>query len=267
MTPKPSEGSAPVKREAISRSNSEPQGRAFWDEVKPLLECKLDPKHIHKPNGRFGPKGDYIQGWHAIAEANRIFGYGNWSYEIDLRQDDIREVKNAKGEQQWQAAYTCVCTVTVLDVTRQDVGFGSGFAKNIGDAIEGATKEAATDALKRALRTFGNPFGLALYDNTRANVGVDTPNHAAEGLRDAWEDGVLDSLPEDPSPETLAEGYAETMLAEIEAYKQLKALTHYYNRHKEHLAFVQEHLPAAYEGLASAFRRKREELTPEGKAA
>jgi hypothetical protein len=55
-------------------------------------------------------------------------------------------------------------------VTRQDVGFGSGFAKGVGDAIEGATKEAATDALKRAARTFGNIFGLALYDKSRANV-------------------------------------------------------------------------------------------------
>ena len=31
-------------------------------------------------------------------------------------------------------------------------------------------KEAETDARKRALMTFGNPFGLALYDKTQANV-------------------------------------------------------------------------------------------------
>jgi ribosomal protein S5 len=60
----------------------------------------------------------------------------------------------------------------VGEVTRQDVGFGSGFAKMVGDAIEGATKEAATDALKRAARTFGNIFGLALYDKSRANVSA-----------------------------------------------------------------------------------------------
>lgn len=147
-----------------------------WDEAKPLLEAKLDPAHVKKPEGRFGPKGDYIEGWHAIAEANRIFGHDGWSYTIkSLTRDDLREGTDSKGQTQWQAAYTCIVTVQVDQVTREDVGFGSGFAKHPGDAIEGATKEAVTDALKRALRTFGWPFGLALYDKARANVGRDAP--------------------------------------------------------------------------------------------
>lgn len=146
-----------------------------WEAIKPLLDAKLDPAHV-KPPSKFGPKGDYIEGWHAIQEANRIFGHGGWSYVIkSLEKDALAEGKNGKGEPQWQAAYTCIVTVTVGDVTREDVGFGSGFSKQVGDAIEGATKEAVTDALKRCLRTFGNPFGLALYDKSRANVGRDEP--------------------------------------------------------------------------------------------
>lgn len=165
-----------------------------WNKIAPLLEAKLDPKHVKKGGGQWGPKGDYVEGWHAIAEANRIFGHGGWSYTIDLRQDDLREVTTPKGPQ-WQAAYTCICTLTVGGVVRQDVGFGSGFAKGVGDAIEGATKESATDALKRCLRTFGNPFGLALYDKTRENVGVDEPEppKAAPAPRE-----------EAPAPEALA---------------------------------------------------------------
>jgi len=132
------------------------------------LEAPLDPKNVKKATaGGFGPKGDYIEGWHCINELNRVFGFGGWSYLIDLSRDAL-EKDDGKG--QWQAAYTCICTLTVGDVTRQDVGFGSGFAKGVGDAIEGATKEAATDALKRAARTFGNVFGLALYDKSRVNV-------------------------------------------------------------------------------------------------
>lgn len=147
-----------------------------WNDATPLLEAKLDPSAVKKPEGRFGPKGDYIEGWHAIAEANRIFGHGGWSYTIkSLTRDDLREAKDSKGQPQWQAAYTCIVTVEVGGVTREDVGFGSGFARHPGDAIEGATKEAVTDALKRALRTFGWPFGLALYDKARANVGRDAP--------------------------------------------------------------------------------------------
>lgn len=149
---------------------------------KALLAEPLNSAHIKKPTGNFGPKGDYIEGWHAIAEANRIFGFDGWSYTIDLTQNDIREAKAGNGNQQWQAAYTCVATVTAGGVTRQDVGFGSGFAKNIGDAIEGATKEAATDALKRALRTFGNPFGLALYDKQRANVQDGPPSLSQDDM-------------------------------------------------------------------------------------
>lgn len=132
-----------------------------------MLNAPLDPKHVKKPSGSFGPKGDYLEGWHVINELNRVFGFDGWSYCINLSRDDLSKVE---GKDQWAAAYTCICTLTIGDAVRQDVGFGSGFAKQIGDAIEGATKEAATDALKRAARTFGNIFGLALYDKSRANV-------------------------------------------------------------------------------------------------
>jgi DNA repair and recombination protein RAD52 len=156
-----------------------------WEIAKPLLEAKLDPAHVRKPSGSFGPKGDYIEGWHAIAEANRIFGFGGWSYTIKtMTQDALKEGKTAKGDMQWQAAYTCIVTVKVGDVVREDVGFGSGFAKQIGDAVEGATKEAVTDALKRALRTFGSKFGLALYDKSRENVGVTPPPFDASTVYD-----------------------------------------------------------------------------------
>lgn len=149
---------------------------SFSSEQITKLEAPLDPKHVKKPSNGFGPKGDYLEGWHVINELNRIFGFGAWSYTIDLTRDALDRVA---GKDQWQAAYTCVCTLTVQtengNVVRQDVGFGSGFAKQVGDAIEGATKEAATDALKRAARTFGNAFGLALYDKDRVNVQAPPP--------------------------------------------------------------------------------------------
>ena len=135
-----------------------------------MLQAPLDPKNVVKPSGNFGPKGDYLEGWFIINELNRVFGFDGWSYTIDLSRDALEKGKDSRGNEQWQAAYTCICTLKVGAVTRQDVGFGSGFAKGVGDAIEGATKEAATDALKRAARTFGNIFGLALYDKSRANV-------------------------------------------------------------------------------------------------
>ena len=212
-----------------------------WDQIKPLLDAKLDPSHV-KPPSKFGPKGDYIEGWHAIAEANRIFGHGGWSYTIkSLTQDSLREAQTSKGDDQWQAAYTCVVTLSVGDVLREDVGFGSGFAKNIGDAIEGATKEAVTDALKRALRTFGNPFGLALYDKSRANVGRDAPEkmqpaevrdrirtalekaESAEGLDHVWKhpktSEAFAGLPE-PMQGELTKVYSDRMARVFQAPPQ-----------------------------------------------
>ena len=43
---------------------------------------------------------------------------------------------------------------------------------NEADAHESAIKEAETDAMKRALRSFGNTFGLALYDKNVADREV-----------------------------------------------------------------------------------------------
>jgi len=138
-----------------------------WDKTSKELGKKLNPANVQPPAQ--GKYGDYLFAWHVINEANRIFGYNGWSYTIDLNM--VSQDKNQKGNH--VIGYTCVCSLSVDGVTRQDVGFGSGIARDLGDAHEGATKEAATDALKRALRTFGNQFGLALYDKTQQNVGVD----------------------------------------------------------------------------------------------
>ena len=37
----------------------------------------------------------------------------------------------------------------------------------LADAHEGGAKEAVTDAIKRAMRSFGNQFGNSLYDKSR----------------------------------------------------------------------------------------------------
>jgi Rad52/22 family double-strand break repair protein len=55
-------------------------------------------------------------------------------------------------------------------ICREASGSGHGLAPTVGDAHESAIKEAETDATKRALVTFGNPFGLALYDPEHRGV-------------------------------------------------------------------------------------------------
>jgi DNA repair and recombination protein RAD52 len=153
----------------------------FSDDQKKLLSDKLESKHV-KPPSQYGPKGDYLEGWHVIAEANRIFGFDGWSYEV-MEAKCVSEAPRKIGKQQkdgWGVTYTAKVRVVVAGVMREDFGAGHGYDLDAGLAHESAIKEAVTDSLKRALRTFGNPFGLALYDKTRENVEVSVPEQQAQ---------------------------------------------------------------------------------------
>lgn len=200
------------------------------------LQAPLDPKHVKAPSGNFGPKGDYIEGWHAINELNRVFGFDGWSYTIELTRDALEQGKDSKGQPQWQAAYTCICTLTAAGVTRQDVGFGSGFAKMIGDAIEGATKEAATDALKRAARTFGNIFGLALYDKSRENVQAPPQELPSGPISDATRDWIASKLDaRQIPPGELCKAFEVTSLKAL-TYEQFEDIKAWIRDHKKEAA-------------------------------
>lgn len=148
----------------------------FTEEQKKLLAEKLNAAHV-KPPAQFGPKGDYLEGWHVIAEANRIFGFDGWSYEVtETKCVSEAPRKIGKGQKDgWGVTYTAKVRVIIAGVMREDFGAGHGYDVDVGLAHESAIKESVTDALKRALRTFGNIFGLALYDKTRENVEVSVP--------------------------------------------------------------------------------------------
>jgi hypothetical protein len=53
---------------------------------------------------------------------------------------------------------------------REGSGAGHGIDFVLGRAHESALKEAETNAIKRALMTIGNPFGLALHDKQQREV-------------------------------------------------------------------------------------------------
>lgn len=113
----------------------------------------------------------YIQGWHAIDQANEIFGFDAWTRET-LEMKEVRQTLGTDkwGKDQYRVGFIAKVRITAGGVFRDGTGYGSGISKDLGDAYESAVKEAETDAMKRALMTFGNPFGLALYDKTQANV-------------------------------------------------------------------------------------------------
>jgi DNA repair and recombination protein RAD52 len=149
---------------------------SFSDETKAALGAKLSPGNV-KAREQGGRKVSYIEGWHVIAEANRIFGFDNWTREtIDIKcvSEKEREIGQNKVPG-WGVTYLCKARVIVDGVAREGCGAGHGIDRDLGQAHESAIKEAETDAMKRAFMTFGNPFGLALYDKTQTNVGEDEP--------------------------------------------------------------------------------------------
>lgn len=143
----------------------------FTPEQNAALSAPLNSAHVAQRR-QGGSQVSYIEGWHAIAEANRIFGFDAWCRETDeIRCVSERERKI--GQQQkdgWAVTYICRVRVRVGNLMREGCGAGHGIDADLGQAHESAIKEAETDAMKRALMTFGNPFGLALYDKSHANV-------------------------------------------------------------------------------------------------
>ena len=112
----------------------------------------------------------YIEGFDVIDTANTIFGFGNWDYAISKLEQVSQEQNH---NQNFVVCYKAVVKLIVKDdnhsksIFRQDVGFGTGVSKTLADSHENAGKEAVTDALKRAMRSFGNQFGNSLYDKTK----------------------------------------------------------------------------------------------------
>jgi DNA recombination protein Rad52 len=137
------------------------------DTVIDALKEPLNRSHVAQRE-KGGQKLSYVEGWHVIAEANRIFGFDGWTRELVDLTENTPPTTNQRGN--FIVSFRARVRITVGSIVREGTGFGSGIAKDIHDAYESAVKEAETDAMKRAFMTFGNPFGLALYDKSQANV-------------------------------------------------------------------------------------------------
>lgn len=150
-----------------------------WEAVSKELQAPLNAAAVKPPPQ--GKYGEYVEGLHVIREANRIFGHNGWSYTVERLEQTHCEVVELRGcdgpYKQLRTSFLCAVRVVVDGVVREGlaVGVGNGKPESAGDVIESAVKEAETDALKRALRTFGNTFGLALYEKDKAAREVEVP--------------------------------------------------------------------------------------------
>jgi DNA recombination protein Rad52 len=131
-----------------------------------LLKRDLDPRNIRKREAN-GRELSYVEGWYVITEANRIFGFDGWNREtVESRCVLARENRGT-----FLAVYIAKVRITVqtdgATVIREGHGTGQGHGSSAGEVHDIALKAAETDATKRALATFGRPFGLALYGGAK----------------------------------------------------------------------------------------------------
>ena len=149
----------------------------LWDGLSPAvtnaLSQPLDPSLVSQRKGRAGRTFSYIEGHTAIAQANRVFGFGGWGFElvenVSLRR--IETVDAQTGEVKVTHAYSAPVRVTVPGAPpRTDIGFHA-VTDETADGHETALKGAVTDGLKRALRSFGDRFGNGLYGDPSTSSG------------------------------------------------------------------------------------------------
>src|SRR6516165_4619968 len=131
------------------------------------LKRKPDHRHVRVRHAHDGRELSYLEGWYSISEANRIFGFDGWSRET-LESKCVLGREN-KGI--FLAVYIARVRLTVqadgASIIREGHGSGEGRGTSPGEVHDIALKAAETDATKRALATFGKPFGLELYRGGR----------------------------------------------------------------------------------------------------
>ncbi len=154
----------------------------LWDGLPPAVAQKLgeplDEGLVSYRKGRKGRTFAYLEGRAAIDQANRTFGFGGWGHELvgDVVLREGESVDPKTGEAKPWRAYAATVRVTVPGSSpRTDVGFHAVTEETV-EGHETAFKGCVTDALKRALRGYGEQFGNGLY-------GDGAPGDVAPALR------------------------------------------------------------------------------------
>ena len=134
--------------------------------------------HLQRPVGG-GQHAAYIEGHKAVSLANEVFGYNGWSHSVTQQSIDFvdhHEVRiyflsyKSKFKCYTQGKYfvgtSAIVKVMLKDgAFHEDIGYGvSEGMRSKALSLEKARKEAVTDGLKRALKTFGNLLGNCLAD-------------------------------------------------------------------------------------------------------
>lgn len=136
--------------------------------VKALLE-PIDPSRV----GKDGKGFSHVEAWDIRRTMNHIFGFGQWSAEVDLMELIYEQVSEGQGKPRYSVAYRARCSVSVPGATYSE--WAAGDATNYpsrADAHDQAIKTAESQAFKRACVNLGDQFGLSLYKDGSLSATV-----------------------------------------------------------------------------------------------
>merc|ERR1719309_896583 len=162
--------------------------------IQKALKQRLGPNFISKRPAGGGQNVCYLEGWKAISLANEIFGFNGWSHSVT--QQTIDFVDHSRGK--FYVGVSAFVRVQLKDgVFHEDIGYGTSEGqRSKALSIEKARKEAVTDGLKRALKSFGNALGNCLGDKDYTRlIGAkpkDTPNYPPDEIINSCSLGLAD---------------------------------------------------------------------------
>ena len=215
---------------------------SFTEVQEKALKAKLSGKVV-RTRDQDGMTLSYVEGWHVIAEANRIFGYDAW----DRRTVHSECVWQGTTEGLKGCSYVARVQVRVrtddVVVVREGCGSGHGLGLNLGEAHESAIKEAETDAMKRALMTFGNPFGLALYDREKRGVRGAGRHNDNRGTGAAVRWAVFSAAGECLSKHNEPIEYCAEVRRQLEQFDDADSATAFWKRNQDSVAELRKALP------------------------
>ena len=135
---------------------------AFEESQTRKLRRKPAPRYV-KERLTDGKLLHYLEGHYLIDQANRIFGFDGWDRETVYAHCVASRIVQGRVQSSYLTRVRISVRAGSTLVTREGLGAGEAIADTAGQAHERAAKAAETDATKRALSTFGAPFGLTLY--------------------------------------------------------------------------------------------------------
>lgn len=185
------------------------------------LQLKVLFSELHRSRVGQNQKGfNHVQQWDVRRFLIRVFGFGGYDTEL-VSIDLIREIEhppsNPGGKSRWTVAYRVHQRLTVKDTAGNPIatfdGVATGDAQNqpsLGDAHDGAVKEADSQSLKRAAVNLGDAFGLSLYNGGSTDRVVlwsaAHPPKAADGGKPEAVPDVPEDPPVKPEPDAVLNG-------------------------------------------------------------